>query len=249
MEDIPHARQPSALFADGTLMNLGARDDAILRFLAEVGQAPVDVIASRWFALDSRTGKPTKDPVHAAERRLGELRKAGLLHRVLMAPSSRGEPAGGVVMLESKGESLLGVRPKKVHAPHRHHHFQTLRLVEEVRADVVKKGQQVVRVLLEDELRAQILSKTVRYGSVDLNEEKWSVPDAVVVVMGADGKEEMVAVEYLSATYREEDLLAKKVLLSSTKWSRSVVAADTKRTAKRAQAAGLASTVLGKVAS
>ncbi len=245
MEDIPHARLPSALFADGTLMKLGARDDAILRFLAEVGQAPVDVIASRWFTLDSRTGKPTKDPVHAAERRLGELRKGGLLHRVLMAPSSRGEPAGGVVMLESKGESLLGVRPKKVHAPHRHHHFQTLRLVEEVRADVVKNGQQVVRVLLEDELRAQILSKS----SVDLNDEKWSVPDAVVVVMGADGKEEMVAVEYLSATYREEDLLAKKVLLSSTKWSRSVVAADTKRTAKRALAVGLVSTVLGKVAS
>jgi hypothetical protein len=233
-------------------MKICARDDAILRFLAEVGQAPVDVIASRWFVLDSRTGKPTKDPVHAAERRLGELRKAGLLHRVLVAPSSRGEAAGGVVMLESKAASLLGVRPKKVHARHRHHHFQTLRLVEEVRVDLEKQGRQVVKVLLEDELRAQILSKRERYdlhkafqnGSVNLNDEKWAVPDAVVVVMGADGKEEMVAVEYLSATYREEDLQAKMVLLSSTKWSRSVVAADTKRTVKRALAVGLVKTTI-----
>lgn len=233
-------------------MRFTPRDDELMRYLAEVGQAPIDVVAEKFFALDQRTGKANKDPQHAAERRIDVLRKAGMLHRVQMSSSSRGELAGPVIMLDAKGAGLLGIRPKKVHSKHRHHHFQTLRLVEDVRVDLQQKGHQVVRVLLEDELRAELLSRrakaslsrAMKHSSVNLNDPQWSMPDAVVVVRGDDGGERMFAVEYLSSTYRDADFIAKKDLLSSSEWAGQVVAADTPRTAARARAVGLQCEVL-----
>ncbi len=233
-------------------VSISARDAELLAFLAEVGQAPIDVVATRFFAIDPRTGKPNSSPRHAAERRVKALRDAGYVHRAMMAPSSRKEPAGPVVMLDKAAVSLLGVRPKAVHAKHRHHHFQTLRLVEDVRKSLLAEGHKVVRVVLEDELRAEILSRrqkaklsrAMKAGQqVNLNDARFAMPDAVVVIDVA-GEEQMVAVEYLSATYRDDDLRAKMDLLSSSRWHSSVVMADNSRTAARARAVGLESGVL-----
>lgn len=233
-------------------VSISARDAELLAYLAEVGQAPIDVVASRFFACDPRTGKPNRSPRHAAERRIKALKGAGYIHRAMMASSSRNEPAGPIIMLDKAGASLLGVRPKAVHARHRHHHFQTLRLVEDVRRDLLASGQKIVRVVLEDELRAEILSRRQKAklsramkagGQVNFNDATFAMPDAVVVI-DVGGEEELVAVEYLSATYRDEDLRAKKELLSSSEWRSCVVMADNSRTATRARAVGLESGVL-----
>lgn len=238
------------------MARLSQRDADVMAYLAEVGQAPLDVVAKRFFAFDPRTGKANSDPLHAATRRVATLKAAGYIDQVSMSASTRKEPAGSILMLDRAGSKLLGVTPKKVHAKHRHHHFQTLRLVEEVRTELMAKGQKVLRVVLEDELRAEILSRRQRAylsremkgGGVNLNDERYAMPDAVVVVDDGAGGEAFVAVEYLSATYREDDLKAKKELLSSSRWSSSVVQADNHRTAARARAVGLESGVLGKTA-
>jgi hypothetical protein len=239
------------------VVQLNQRDADVLAYLAEVGQAPLDVVAKRFFAADPRTGKANKDPMHAATRRVAALRAAGYIDQVNMSASSRKEPAGSILMLDRAGASLLGVTPKKVHAKHRHHHFQTLRLVEEVRAELMARGQKVLRVVLEDELRAEILSRREkaylsremkRGDGVNLNDERYAMPDAVVVVDDGAGGEAFVAVEYLSATYRDDDLKAKRELLSSSRWRSSVVQADNHRTAARARAVGLESGVIGKTA-
>lgn len=238
------------------MARLTNRDRELLAYISEVGQAPMDVIASRFFSVDARTGKPNKDPIHAAERRIGALREAGIVSRVSMSSSVRREPGGGIVMIDAGGRALLGVVTKAVHGKHRHHHFQTLRMVELLRIELMKQGKEVVRVDLEDELRARILSKgkkaelkrAMEHGPVNLNDATWAVPDAVIVVRGPSGAEEEIAVEYLSATYRDADLQAKKEMLSSSRWASCVVQADTGRTVKRAQAVGLVSTVLGEVA-
>jgi hypothetical protein len=237
-------------------MELTNRDREVLAFVCEVGQAPVDVIASRFFRTDPRNGRQNKDPLHAAERRISAMQDAGLVYRASMHDSPRHEPGGGVVVLDEGGQQAVGRAAKVVHAKHLHHHYQTLRMVENLRLELEQQGREVVRVDLEDELRARILSKGKRRelkramedGPVNLNDATWAVPDAVVVVRGPSGEEEEIAVEYLSATYRDADLKAKKEMLSSSRWASCVVQADTGRTVKRAQAVRLVSSVIEKVA-
>jgi hypothetical protein len=237
------------------MMELTNRDRDVLAFVCEVGQAPIDVIASRFFRTDPRNGRPNKDPLHAAERRIASMREAGFVWRASMHDSPRREPGGGVVVLDKGGQEVVGRAAKVVHAKHLHHHYQTLRMVEILRIELLKQGKTVVRVDLEDELRARVLSKgkkaelkkAMEDGPVNLNDATWAVPDAVVVVKGPSGEEEEIAVEYLSATYRDADLKAKQEMLSSSRWASCVVQADTGRTVARAQAVRLVSTVLGKV--
>ena len=86
-------------------------------------------------------------------------------------------------MIDAGGRALLGVVTKAVHGKHRHHHFQTLRMVELLRIELMKQGKEVVRVDLEDELRARILSKgkkaelkrAMEHGPVNLNDAVGSV--------------------------------------------------------------------------
>lgn len=235
-------------------MQITDRDYKLMQYLAQVGNAPVDVIAKRFFEIDPRSGKLNKDPMHAAERRMSTLRKEGYIESFVAGNSALKEPGGTIVLLSDKSAKLLGITPKKVHMNHRHHHYQTLRLVENVCDDLRTKGISVTEIKLEDSLRASHLSKKEKKylrremdkGGVNFNGDsgKWNVPDAAIFGTDSEGKEIVVAVEYLSSNYSEKDFKDKKTILSDTRYHSSYVASDNKLTVARAAENDLQSTVL-----
>ena len=58
-------------------MHLTARDTDLLRFLAEPGVAPLEILARRFFAKNPHTGKANKRPIDAAAVRLRRLAREG----------------------------------------------------------------------------------------------------------------------------------------------------------------------------
>jgi hypothetical protein len=187
---------------------LTPRDVEVMHWLKVTTAAPVDVLASYFFATNPQTGAINSNPVRAATRRLNELARAGYLHASSVAPSTSRESGGRVYALGSAGAAAVGVGLKGITPKRIHHHMQTLRTVEIVRQELLREGKRVVGLELE---RGEMSSRERNSGR--------HVPDAIVTV--DDGS--TIAVEYVSTDYTDEMIRSKGAYFterySQLRWS------------------------------
>ena len=192
---------------------LTARDAAVMSFLKDNTAAPVDVLASRFFAVNPQSGKVNANPVRAATRRLDELARAGYLVAASIPPSPSREPGGRVYLLGRAGAAALGVPLRGVTPKRMHHHLQTLRHVEVIRKELEGQGRRIAALELE---RGEMSSRERNAGR--------HVPDAIITV--DDGS--TIAVEYVSTNYTDEMIREKGAYFNErygeVRWSANSIA-------------------------
>jgi hypothetical protein len=120
-----------------------ARDAVVMHFLKEATAAPVDVLASRFFARNDVTGATNENPIRAARRRLDELARAAYLFATSVPPSTTNEWGGRVYVLGAAGAKAVGVKTRGTAPKLLHNHLQTLRALEQVRLDSEGCGRSV----------------------------------------------------------------------------------------------------------
>lgn len=206
-------------------LKLTPRDQEVLRFLAAKKAASLDVLASRFFAADPRTGKPSKSPLRACLRRLGALRSAGHVTFERLGGPVVDEVKPSLVYLAPSAARRLSGSSKKLHPRHRDHQVQTMRACERIRDALIRQGAEAVEYSLETELLAEAYSARSNRDGVSFD----AFPDAVLHVTSSDGVTYDVAVEYVTSSYSDAQISDKaSELPKGTAWY-----ADTEATAQR----------------
>jgi hypothetical protein len=143
--------------------------------------------------------------VGRCHRRLRALADAGYV----ALKSIRGQKAGhrtqSITLTRQAADALGTARPALLHPKGRDHHMATLRCVEQLRAQLAKRGGAIVSVALEHALR----SAQQRGRGTARGETFASFPDAVVVVREVGGSERRVALEYVTGKYTNQ-MIAEK---------------------------------------
>ena len=173
---------------------LTERDVVVMNWLKTNTVAPVDVLASQFFAKNPQNGRTNSNPERAAIRRLDELARAGYLVVATVPPSASKENAGRVYFLGRAGAAAMGVPLQSVTPKRMHHHLQTLRHVEVIRKELENEGKRIASVEHE---RGEMASSERNAGR--------HVPDAIITV--DDGS--TIAVEYVSTNYSDEMVRSK----------------------------------------
>lgn len=182
---------------------LTERDLIILRELAHDRVCGLDVIALRHF--------PNEE---AARKGLARLRR-GAYVSVLQREA-------GAAMLTQKGARIIGARrPRRMHPRHLDHHLKTLRAVEELKQSLKASGSEVLpfydRNGNEQPYRLEIHVQAAERGDkssrgTTRGTKYDAAPDAVVQIRTSSGEVQQVAVEYFTASYSKDQILAKNDL-------------------------------------
>jgi len=192
---------------------LSERDVVVMNWLKANTVAPVDVLASQFFAKNPKNGRVNTNPERAAIRRLDELARAGYLIVATVAPSASRENGGRVYALGRAGGEAMGVPLQSVTPKRMHHHLQTLRHVEVIRKELENDGKRIASVEHE---RGEMASRERNAGR--------HVPDAIITV--DDGS--TIAVEYVSTDYTDEMVRSKGAYFTErygqVRWSANSVA-------------------------
>jgi len=214
----------------GTLA-LTDRDLELLGFIAGYKCAPLDLLAARFFAYVLATGLETKNPERACEKRVLELARAGYVTTKIIKGRVPDKTTLAVTLTPAAAAVVDAPRPKSLPIRGRVHHMQTLRAVEDLRAELAKSGQRIGRVRLEFQQRSEVQrGRATRRG-----EEYECFADALVLVeeTGPDGAVHTyeLALEYVTSKYTDRDILDKAE--SFKRFDRTVFVSDTPRTAAR----------------
>jgi len=209
---------------------LTPRDLQMLSFLATKKAAPIDVLGQRFFAQHANTGAPNKHPVRACARRLTTLAAHGYIKtEELREPAIDGTPAS-LVLLTPKAAKRTGMELKRVHARHKKHQIETLRACERLRTEMMATEGGHVTYRLEHELMGDEYSGR----PADSGGETYaSFPDAELTVVDAAGNARSFAVEYVTASYTDEQIQSKHEQFGS--YEDVVWVADTADTANRVE--------------
>lgn len=211
-------------------VKLTPRDLDVLRFIGENKAAPLDVVGPMFFAGNADTGAANRDPLHACRRRLKALADAGYVELRGIRGQKAGQRTQAITLTRQAADTLGAARPALLHPKGRDHHMATLRCVEQLRAQVSKRGAVVVSVALEHALR----SAQQRGRGTQRGETYASFPDAVVVVREPGGIEKRVALEYVTSKYTNQMIAEKANDFSA--YDGTVWVADRVSTSRRVEA-------------
>lgn len=194
-------------------ITLRPRDLLVIEFIAKVHLAPVDVLAQQFFAENPKSGRKNTNPERACIRRLDELMRAGYLVAATIPESPSHERGGRTYSLGRLGGSLMREPLRGVTPSRQHHHLQTLRHVELIRAEFAAEGRSIVKLELE---RGERASSERCAGN--------HIPDAILTL--DDGA--TIAVEYVSTNYSDATIEMKgshfASAYSQVRWSANSVA-------------------------
>lgn len=187
---------------------LNERDVTILKGLAHDRVVDVSVLAERHW-----NGSEPK-----ARDRLRELESLGYV-QVLTKRTAH-------VCLTRKGARSVGApNPRRMHPRHLEHHLATLRAIEQLRRDVACRGGHFVDIELHEgqsmpyqlEIHVQSLERAMKSdGGTAFGTTYDVAPDGVVRIALPDGaggfREQLVAVEYYTHAYSDQQMAAKSEL-------------------------------------
>lgn len=214
-----------------TPVALTDRDLELLIFIASFKVVPLDILATRFFAISRTTGEPTLNPGRACEKRVLELARAGYVHTKVVKGSLEGTVTREVRLTPYAAQVANVPRPRALPARGRVHHMQTLRAVEEIRTELAQGGARIRAVALEFQQR-----RLVQAGRATKKGEQYdNFADALLTVekAAADGsvRTKEVALEYVTSKYTDQDIIEKAN--SFKRFDQSIFVADSPRTAAR----------------
>jgi hypothetical protein len=214
---------------------LTERDIRIIRYITMLRGVPIEHLEELFFEFDPYTREKNKNPARACERRLRELGR----HRyVRFVREFDGDRRRQLVVVEIGAHGIgdehaaYVKRARKRRPPARHgaHHVKTLDALHAIRRDVEQRGGRLVRVQLDNDLRAHL-----RQGRMtQMGDFYEPMPDAIVWIAMPGQPREEVVVEYVTSKYTDADIRRKHRAFKN--YSRTIWVADKPHTAERVRA-------------